>query len=149
MNLVSEPSIDISNKYSCTYSGVELTELENVLNISLQELEQKIQNGEKLKYDEVKKYIYGLHELHWYKNDIIKLDQAPNENIIYHLYCDGEITSQKGSYAYGSRTEFPYQSPFMSNTQYFVFPCKRKMYTYAVLTEEECVYCAKLMKECV
>lgn len=30
----------------------------------------------------------------------------PNANIIYHLQSDGKITSQKGGWAYGNRTEF-------------------------------------------
>ena len=31
---------------------------------------------------------------------------APNANIIYHLYSNGEITYQKGGEVYGKRSEF-------------------------------------------
>lgn len=33
---------------------------------------------------------------------------SPNENTIYHIYSDGEVTEQKGSWAYRQRSERTY-----------------------------------------
>ena len=37
---------------------------------------------------------------------LINPNESPNGNTIYHLYDDGNITSQKGGWAYGDRSEF-------------------------------------------
>ena len=39
-------------------------------------------------------------------DNLVNNNESPNANIIYHLYSDGNITSQKGGWAYGQRTEF-------------------------------------------
>jgi len=73
--------------------------------------------------------------------------QSPNENVIYHLYNDGEITHQKGSWAYLKRSEFPNNvkdeiiitAKKLRNQ--FVFPKKIEKdvgLSYAILTKEEC-----------
>ena len=123
--------------------------------ISLNDLETKLikmrENFDKqdvLVKENVQQYICGLHELHCDKNDIIKLDQTPNENKIFHLYGDGEITFQKGSYAYGQRSEFPDTYGFLHYKNRFMFPCTRGTHTYCLLTEDECYDCIKLMKKC-
>ena len=36
--------------------------------------------------------------------DLIKKNESPNGNIIYHLYSDGTITRQKGGWAYLKRS---------------------------------------------
>lgn len=36
---------------------------------------------------------------------LIDVNLSPNENTIYHIYSDGEITEQKGGLAYGRRSE--------------------------------------------
>lgn len=38
-------------------------------------------------------------------NELIDVNMQPNENIVYHLYSNGIITHQKGSYAYLQRSE--------------------------------------------
>ena len=64
--------------------------------------------------------------------DLIKIDMAPNENIIFHLYKDGALTSQKGSWAYGSRSEFTILPSIRPHPD-FVFPAKG----YVRLPEQE------------
>ncbi len=55
--------------------------------------------------EEQRNKIYSmLKELN--DDTLIKSNESPNENIIYHLYDDGNITSQKGGWAYGDRSEF-------------------------------------------
>jgi hypothetical protein len=48
-------------------------------------------------------------------DNLVKKDESPNENIIYHLYNDGNITSQKGGWAYGDRSEFIIMSTINKN----------------------------------
>lgn len=134
---------DISTM-SRVFSEISLNDLET----KLTELREKFNKHEALDKEEVQQYICGLHELHCNKNDIIRLDQAPNENTIYHLYGDGEITFQKGSYAYGQRNEFTDAYRFLHVSNKFTFPCSSGKNTYCVLTEEECHSCARLMKKC-
>jgi hypothetical protein len=45
-----------------------------------------------------------LEELN--NDSLVNHKESPNANIIYHLYSDGNITSQKGGWAYGQRSEF-------------------------------------------
>ena len=68
---------------------------------------------------------------------------SPNGNQIYHFYNDGEITHQKGGWAYQRRTEFPHLGPLIQDKEkantLFRFPIFAPTgYTYAVLTQEEC-----------
>jgi hypothetical protein len=98
--------------------------------------------------------IIAAHEAH-YKNApegwnglIDCRNSSPNGNIIYHLYSTGEITSQKGAWAYLDRSEFTILDDFMPTSglqQYpFKFPKKaRDSITYAILTYDE----AKMFRE--
>lgn len=86
--------------------------------------------------------VYSMFKAHL-KNghsELIRIDQSPNENRIYHLYSDGEITHQKGSYAYQCRSEFCLEPSVTSGNSPFTFPYQagNPLYTYAILTEEEC-----------
>jgi hypothetical protein len=65
---------------------------------------------------------------------LIHPEESPNANIIYHLYNDGEITSQKGGWAYLQRSVFTSASPVIYDDaikRYFTF-------NYVVLPYEEC-----------
>ncbi len=65
---------------------------------------------------------------------LINSEESPNANIIYHLYSDGEITSQKGGWAYGQRSVFTSASRVIYDDEikkYFTFH-------YVVLPYEEC-----------
>jgi len=65
--------------------------------------------------------------------------ESPNGNIIYHLYNDGEITHQKGGWAYLQRTEFSVQPPLFYGQSPYTFPMQVYDHTYAILTESECL----------
>ena len=45
-----------------------------------------------------------INQLH--NPNLIKRDESPGANTIYHIYDDGEITHQKGGWAYQQRSEF-------------------------------------------
>ena len=72
---------------------------------------------------------------------------APNANIIYHLYQDGEITSQKGSWAYGRRSEFTLYYPINGYKNIFSFPLSRGKFGYIIVTEKNALFIRKMMLE--
>ena len=80
---------------------------------------------------------------------LIKLDQQPNENIIYHLYSDGTITRQKGSWAYGNRTIYDIAYEIVKPNTFFTFPNKGEKDgdTYAIMTIDDCYKVRKLINE--
>ncbi len=96
--------------------------------------------------------ICELHNSH-YKDSpsgLLKPDEAPNANIMYHLYIDGEITYQKGGFAYLLRTEFSLARELYEDFRRspYSFPKKNMNgYSYAVLTEQECRDMRKKMEE--
>ena len=80
------------------------------------------------------KIIYELHN-----PELIKVDEQPNANTIYHIYNDGEILYQKGGWAYGNKYPFP---------NFLVDPCKFPIKAtnfygnpvgYAITTLEDCI----------
>ena len=81
--------------------------------------------------------------------DLIEIDKAPNENIIYHLYSDGTITRQKGSWAYGKRSIFDIKGACIRPNTYFKFPIEsaREGDTYAIMTKDDCEMVRDLMDE--
>ena len=67
---------------------------------------------------------------------------------MFHLYIDGEITYQKGGWAYGKRNVFPFQFPIPGMEKLrFNFPKKDEQIkeTYVILTEKECCEFRKKM----
>jgi hypothetical protein len=42
----------------------------------------------------------------YHNPSLVNRKESPNGNRIYHIYDDGKITNQKGSYAYLQRNEF-------------------------------------------
>ena len=96
-----------------------------------------------IKLDKLFDEIIICHNNHYNnkKCDLIKVNQAPNENIIYHFYNDGEITNQKGGFAYKRRSEFTYKSKLLNNNNNLDLPIKlNNNISYAVLKKEECEY---------
>ena len=53
---------------------------------------------------------------------LIKKEEQPNENIIYHLYSDGTITRQKGGWAYGNRSTIDIEYEIIKPKTFFTFP---------------------------
>ena len=69
---------------------------------------------------------------------LVKPNESPNENRIYHIYSDGEITNQKGGWAYGQRSEFVDQHPTGYKGKYN-FPLKSSTNSYAIVTFEDAI----------
>lgn len=72
---------------------------------------------------------------------LIKPNESPNGNIIYHLYEDGSLTYQKGGFAYKQRSEFTSLDGF-GKINNLKFPNNK---TYVVITEEHAIEIRKLM----
>ena len=67
----------------------------------------------------------------------IRPDLSPNENTIYIVWNDFEITDEKGGPVFGQRSvRTSYPSLFF--TTVFRFPFQRSMYTGAIMSYEEC-----------
>jgi hypothetical protein len=100
---------------------------------------------------ELNKEINELHLSRYSKENPFGLHKPrgnPSENMIYHLYDDGEVTYQKGGHAYMRRTEFTWREP-VSNKVLLQLPKKTYGYTqtYAILTEEEALKYHNKLKE--
>ena len=62
-------------------------------------------------------------------------NDSPNSNRIYHIYSDGEITYQKGGFAYLHRSEFTVKPALQNLKHSFTFPINRSNDTsYAIVT---------------
>ena len=89
----------------------------------------------------LKHYINNINEL------IDNSDNAsPNQNIIYHFYSNGQITYQKGAWAYLQRSEFEFKPSIPLANQFpFKFMKHNKELTYVILTKDECIYFREIM----
>jgi len=95
--------------------------------------------------------IIEAHNKHYevFPTGLIDKEAAPNANIIYHLYSDGSITFQKGSWAYRMRSEFPLEPTIGSHRELrmnFSNEAERGL-SYVILTEQECRYFRSKMIE--
>ena len=72
----------------------------------------------------------------YHNPDLVQPDASPNGNWIYRIYSDGEITHQKGGFAYLRRSEFSEKSPVRGFKSDVVFPMKGLTHSYAIVTEE-------------
>jgi hypothetical protein len=95
------------------------------------------------------------HRAH-YENSLtglINTQDSPNKNLIYHLYNDGEITFQKGSWAYLQRSEYPLRSKlsylYPGCESLFKFPNESDGRSYAILTERECIQFNNSIASCL
>ena len=84
--------------------------------------------------------INAQHQSHYAisPTGLINVNDSPNGNRIYHLYDDGEITSQKGGWTYQQRSEFTVEYPFIYGKSPYIFPNKCGDHMYVILTESEC-----------
>ncbi len=80
---------------------------------------------------------------------LVNPKESPNGNTIYHLYSDGEITFQKGGYAYLQRSEFSTESTIGGHRELRMkFPNEASYgKTYVILTQQECKYFRNKMIE--
>ena len=78
----------------------------------------------------------------FHNTNLVIHTQSPSENTIYHIYYDGEITHQKGSWAYLDRHEFTQLQPIHNlhkDLLSLTFPKKRGEFSYAIVTEEDAI----------
>lgn len=75
-------------------------------------------------------------------NSLVNILQTPNENIIYKLYNDFHITSEKGGWAYGSRSQFTIEFP-SGNPPKLNFPKEG----YSIITYNHCLELYNLYKK--
>lgn len=106
-----------------------------------------------IEYQQFNNELINAHNKHFEMSPtgLVNVTESPNGNLIYHLYSDGEITFQKGGWAYLQRSEFTHWNNYANST------CKKlnlvlpnsdsKGRTYVVLTEEECKYFRSQMLE--
>ncbi len=80
---------------------------------------------------------------------LVNPKESPNGNIIYHLYSDGEITFQKGGWAYLARSEFSREPTIGRHRELQMkFPNElERGLSYVILTKEECTYFRSKMIE--
>lgn len=103
--------------------------------------------------EEFNKRVVDAHNSH-YKNGQNELidtnpNASPNANQIYHFYSNGEITCQKGAWAYLQRSEFNREYAILGARNYpfkFIEEGEHGK-TYAILTEEECYEFRKKMED--
>lgn len=77
---------------------------------------------------------------------LVNQEESPNNNWIYHLYSDGEITHQKGGWAYCQRSEFTDKYPITGYKGSFIFPIKRNNNIYyAIMTRENAIKIRDIM----
>ena len=99
--------------------------------------------------------VIDAHNAHYTKNPGGLIDSSPNaspnENMIWHLYSDGQVTMQKGAYAYRNRSEFTIHSEILGIKEHkFTFVKKAADdTTYAILTQQECIQFRNKMLELV
>lgn len=80
---------------------------------------------------------------------LIEPDLSPNENTIYKIYSDFEVSSEKGGWSYGSHTLFSYLTPLFgrSPTGIEPFPCPMPNgMGYAIMKIEHCLEIYNLMR---
>lgn len=86
--------------------------------------------------------IIAAHNAHYEESPtgLVNPNESPNGNQIYHLYSTGEISYQKGGWAYMRRSEFMTHDKLLNYTKLgLVFPKKAADgSTYVILKEDEC-----------
>lgn len=98
------------------------------------------------KIDYCKNFVNNLFEK-LNNPELIKKDESPNGNIIYHLYSDGTITRQKGGWAYKKRSVTDIYGKCISENNFFTFPlkCCNEGDTYAIIELENCIKMRELI----
>lgn len=82
--------------------------------------------------NEIQELIYIFHD-----PDLIDPKASPNDNTIYKLHEDFCITSEKGGWGYGQRSQFLCETPLiMESDKSFKFPIDGK---YAIMELKNCI----------
>ncbi len=104
-------------------------------------------NETKVTFNQLKDFIHSCNNL-----KLIDTNMSPLENTIYHIYSDGEITEQKGSWAYGQRNERTWTYPVFENIyvkDLFPFEINNSFGTfgYAIVTFEDAKKIIEMIKQ--
>jgi hypothetical protein len=96
----------------------------------------------KFEIEQLNADIISAHNTHYTisPTGLVKPNESPNGNQIYHLYSTGEISYQKGGNAYMQRSEFMTHGN-MPNYQKLRLKFPKEAAdgsTYVILTQEEC-----------
>lgn len=94
--------------------------------------------------------IISAHNKHYENNPngLLIPDGSPNGNLMFHLYNTGEISQQKGGFAYLRRSEFKlkyYLDKWDKLNLKFINLAGDESSTYVILTEKECYYYRDIM----
>jgi hypothetical protein len=106
---------------------------------------------DKMTIEEINKLVIDAHNDHYINGNNKLIDTSkqasPNDNQIYHLYSDGQITHQKGAWAYMKRTEFNCVLDIKAskNIPFKFVKEADDGTTYAILTQQECLQFRELM----
>ena len=92
--------------------------------------------------EQLNELINNLHNWHYTSSPtgLVNPSESPNGNQIYHLYSTGEISFQKGGWAYLQRSECIAEGK-LSNYKKLGLKLPKQAAdgsTYAILTKEEC-----------
>lgn len=95
--------------------------------------------------------IIAAYKKHYKNNDdgLLMPKESPNGNIMYHLYNTGEVSRQKGGWAYLKRSEFmlKYHLEKYDKLKLHFENVAGDGSTYVILTEEECYHYREKMIE--
>ena len=97
--------------------------------------------------------IISAHDKHYDTSltGLINPKESPNANLIFHLYSTGEISYQKGGWAYTQRSEFTAHDRLPNYQKLGLEFPKKAEYgtTYVILTSEECLDFRDKMEELI
>ena len=77
---------------------------------------------------------------------LVQRTESPNGNIIYHLYDNGEISFQKGGWAYLQRSEFTDKQGLCKKNYVDLFPNKFNSRSYAIISEMDAYNILNMMQ---
>lgn len=101
---------------------------------------------------ELEALVRRFHEAHYTPESphgLLHPDESPNTNTIYKVWSDGEITYEKGGYAFGDRSLKQVSLPivYLSNKTWLPkFPIQYRENSCAMLTLDECRHVRGLLK---
>lgn len=101
---------------------------------------------------EIEALVRSLHQAHYTPESphgLLHPDESPNTNTIYKVWSDGEITYEKGGYAFGDRSLKQVSLPIvhLSNKSWLPkFPIQHGENSCAMLTLDECRHIRGLLK---
>lgn len=90
-------------------------------------------------WKEVKEKIENIASL-YHSPQLININSAPNDNIIYMIWNDGEISEEKGSWTFGQRNVRTFQTSLTFRLNLFQFPFIRGNFSGIILSKEDCIH---------